>query len=239
MLLCYLRLHKSGKRSFWGCQLGFQMGNGILDFLDFGFQPVKKAGLKSVNWFLVPTLTNSVKSNKNSPAIGVIIAGLDIRSHCAALKTTLSDFERRLFVIDCLLEELNIFIHVENFLHDLEFRANKFWQFLCGLRLWHWKNLNPFSHLFLQFREAHWTVFKREDVRPILSWLLFILLTFCRCACNLFLASVVSEILALKATLTVLNWDHISLAHARSVDSMSWRSLSLAARSLWGKSVLM
>jgi len=67
------------------------MGDGILDFLNLRFQA----------------------------AVGVIVAGLDIRSHGAALKTRLSNLERRLFVVDRLLEELNVLLHVKNFLHNL------------------------------------------------------------------------------------------------------------------------
>ena len=55
--------------------------------------------------------------------------------------------------------------------------------------------------------------------------------TFCRWACSLFLASVVSRILVLKALLTALKLFHISLAHWRRVLSISPRRRSEAARS--------
>lgn len=58
-------------------------------------------------------------------------------------------------------------------------------------------------------------------------------LTLCRWAWSLFLASVVSLTLVLKALLTPLNWFHISLAHARSVLSISPLRRSEAARSFW------
>lgn len=60
-----------------------------------------------------------------------------------------------------------------------------------------------------------------------------ILLTLCRWACSLFLASVVSLILVLNELFTELNWFHISLAHARRVLSISPLRRSEAARSFW------
>lgn len=63
--------------------------------------------------------------------------------------------------------------------------------------------------------------------------LFMILLTLCRWACSLFLASVVSLILVLNELFTELNWFHISLAHARRVLSISPLRRSEAARSFW------
>ena len=56
-------------------------------------------------------------------------------------------------------------------------------------------------------------------------------LTLCKWACSLFLASVVSRILALKALFTVLNMFHMSFAHARRQLSISPLRRSDAARS--------
>lgn len=62
--------------------------------------------------------------------------------------------------------------------------------------------------------------------------------TFARCACKLLLASVVSEMRFVKATLTLLNWFHISLDVVFSKISISSRSLWEVARSLWERSML-
>lgn len=58
-------------------------------------------------------------------------------------------------------------------------------------------------------------------------------MTLARCVCKLFLASPVSDMRLVKATLTLLNWFHISLEVAFSRISISSLSLWEAARSLW------
>lgn len=52
------------------------------------------------------------------------------------------------------------------------------------------------------------------------------LVTLARCVCSLFLALVVSDIQLVKATLTVLNWFHISL-------DVAFSRISISSRSLW------
>lgn len=58
-------------------------------------------------------------------------------------------------------------------------------------------------------------------------------LTLARCVCRLFLASAVSDMRLVKATLTLLNWFHISLDVVFSRISISSLSLWEAARWLW------
>lgn len=58
-------------------------------------------------------------------------------------------------------------------------------------------------------------------------------MTLARCVCRLFLASAVSDMRFVKATLTLLNWFHISLDVVFSRISISSLSLWEAARSLW------
>lgn len=59
------------------------------------------------------------------------------------------------------------------------------------------------------------------------------LVTLARCVCSLFLALVGSDIPLVKATLTVLNWFHISLDVVFSRISILSRSLWDTARWLW------
>lgn len=59
------------------------------------------------------------------------------------------------------------------------------------------------------------------------------MMTLARCVCKLFLASAVSDMRLVKATLTLLNWFHISLEVVFSRISISSLSLWEVARSLW------
>lgn len=61
--------------------------------------------------------------------------------------------------------------------------------------------------------------------------------TLCKWAWSLFLASVVCLTLVLNELLTLLNWFHISLAHARRVLSISPRRRSEAALSFWDRAM--
>lgn len=63
-------------------------------------------------------------------------------------------------------------------------------------------------------------------------------ITFAKCVCRLFLASEVSDMRPVKATLTLLNWFHISLDVAFSRTSISSLSLWEAARVLWDSRML-
>lgn len=63
-------------------------------------------------------------------------------------------------------------------------------------------------------------------------------MTLARWVCRLFLASAVSDIRPVKATLTLLNWFHISLDVVFSRISISSLSLWDAARSLWDRRML-
>ena len=77
--------------------------------------------LKTCLFFLVLRLLKlTLKFGISLPAIGVIVARFDIWSHSTSLKTRLSHFKRGLLVIDGLLEKFDVFLHVEDFLHDLQ-----------------------------------------------------------------------------------------------------------------------
>lgn len=204
------------------------------------------------------------------PVLYGIAAKLNIWTTDSGVQTSLSHLHGCLFILNGLLEQFDVLLHIEDLLENLSARRKKkrYMKYFalknmqvrkemkhfdvrvikyvtphsCILIFFHLRLICKIMHV-LTMNAAHAFMNNRFHRLEVLQFVIHTqsineVVTLDRWVWSLFLASVVSWILWLRATLTEFHSCHISLAHELSTLSISFLICLEAALSLWDRWML-